>query len=251
MTSPIGANAVILPSRGLFYDGKVPDGKVSIRKLTVGEDVILQSTTSGIDVIAKLVAACVTLPNGFQHDRLLVTDRLALLIALRIYTFGPKYTFSYKCQECGAANKSELNLAADLKTTMAKDDQKEPIEVDLTDCGKRVGLRFLRGYDEAQIARVARRLSLQNNDAGDPSIVTRMALQLVTIDGEPAGDLAVKEAFVKAMTMPDAQDWQNAVSDLSSGVGLLTHHDCSSCGSVNELGLPFTGEFFRPARHRP
>jgi hypothetical protein len=259
--NPIGYMSVTLPSRGYLYGGKIPGGQVEVRKLTVGEELIIHSTSGGVDLIARLVKACVRMPNAFDPLELLATDRLALLIAMRVATFGPKYNYSYRCQSCGSNQKAEANLGTDLQEKLATDTLKEPIPVHLKDAQTTIGLRFLRGKDEAQVAAVSKKIALQSNDAVDTSVLTRMALQIVAIaekevgkDPETGRDmlpLAEREAFVRGLSIPDAEDFRDAIDTVEPGVDLKLNPDCKACGSQNEIYLPFSADFFRPTRNRP
>lgn len=259
--NPIGYMSVTLPSRGYLYGGKIPGGQVEVRKLTVGEELIIHSTAGGTDLIARLVKACVRLPNAFDPLELLATDRLALLIAMRVATFGPKYHYSYRCQSCGANQKAEADLGADLHEKAATSDLREPITVHLADCQTTIGLRLLRGKDEAQVAAVSKRIALQSNDAVDTSSLTRMALQVVAIAEKEVGPdpetgkerlpLSERETFVRNLSIPDAEIMREAVDSVEPGVDLKLNPDCKSCGSQNEIYLPFSADFFRPTRNRP
>ncbi len=246
-TAPVGYAPVPLPSRGLLYGGKMPEGKVYIRKLRVTEEAAIQGSTSGIDLVNATVGACVQLPEGLTHQDLLITDRLALLVALRVFTFGPTYSYGYKCPSCGARNNQDFNLA-ELSSKLADDGLVEPIIVKLPDADRTVGLRFLRGKDEAQIARVAKRVALQSNDAADAnSLVLRKALQIVSVDGADM-PMADKEAFVRQLTMVDSQAMSEALDDAEPGVDLRIYPECKACGFQTDMALPFTLEFFRAAR---
>jgi hypothetical protein len=246
----IGYAPVVLPSRGLLYNGKLPDGTVQVRKLTVGDEIILQSGAGGVEMISQLINACVKLPQGMTHGELLTADRLAILIGIRVFTHGQKYSYTYRCQHCGAAQKADCNLGSDIKEKPIDPSVTEPVDVHLQDADQTVGLRFLRGKDEDAVSKVAKRQSLQSNDVGDPSIITRMALQLVTIDGKEAGDLTERERFIKNMTLPDGQDMRKALDDKEPGIDLSVFPECKACGGVNEISLPFGLEFFRPARRQ-
>ena len=231
----------------MLYDGQIPDGKVELRKLTVGEEIIIQSNSVGLDLIGKLIDSCVKLPPGFDSQQLLVGDRLALLIAMRVHTFGAKYSYSYECSHCAAKNKATVNLDTDIKPREIRPDQTEPINVELPDASMKVGLRFLRGSDEVSIAKVAKRISLQSNDANDPSLLIRMALQLTEVDGEKVKAANEREEFVKFLTMPDAEKWRKAIDAVEPGVDLTITAECTACGRTNEMALPFSADFFRPS----
>lgn len=244
----LGYAPVVLPSRGLLYGGKMPDGVAEIRKMTVGEEIILQSTVGGVALVSALIQACVKLPNGMAHGDLLIGDRLALLIALRVFTFGPQYAYSYNCQACGALTKAECHLGTDITEAPLTPGLVEPVDVRLEDAGVTASLRFLRGRDEDQVARVAKRTAMASNDVGDTSMITRMALQLVKIDGQDVPDLQARERFVRELTMPDGLAFRSALDDKEPRVNIGLTPECKACGSVNQLSLPFSLDFFRPFR---
>ena len=239
--STSGYVPVTLPSRGLLYDGQIPEGEIAIRKPTVVEEVKIQS--SG-DLINTYMSSCVKLPNNFPHQKLTVDDRMSTLVALRIHTFGAEYGYNYHCQACGEFQKDVCDLIADTETIVAEDDFAEPIEVQLPDSGKRVGLRFLRGEDEAAIRR-------DNSRETGTGTITTMVLQLLTIDGEDVADVKKRSqntAFVKALTVLDMLAWNNALSDKAVGAKLVVRPECKACGHMHEMGLPVAADFFRPTR---
>ncbi len=248
MKPPISYTSFVLPSRGALYEGRIPDGKVELRKLTVGEEIIIQSNSVGLDLIGKLIDNCVKLPLGFDSQQLLLGDRLALLIAMRVHTFGAKYAYSYPCRHCETSNKATVDLGVDIKPREIMPGQTEPITVTLPDAGVTVSLCFLRGKDETQVSRSARSLQMKSNDPNDPSLLTRMAIQLVAVDGEPIKTPAEKEEFVRFLTMPDAALWRQTIDDIEPGVDLGITAECRNCGGINEMALPFTADFFRPTR---
>lgn len=243
-TGGIAYSPMNLPSRGALYDGKLPGGKAEIRKMTVAEEVILQSTSGGADLVGKLVAACTRLPQGFLPQQLLLSDRIAILIALRAITFGPKYQVPYTCSACGAVNKAEVDLNADIKERPATKALVEPLDFMLTDAKKQVSLRYLRGSDEAAITK------LRKKDAPAEESVVRMALQITKIDGEDAGSVDARMEFVRQLTIPDAMDMREALEAGETGLDTRIAPSCVSCGEVNEMQMPMTPEFFRPARRR-
>lgn len=237
-----------LPSRGLLYDEKIPEGEVVISRMTVDQLSRLESAgVQATEKLDKMISSCSTLPNAFPVKDLLVTDRLALMLYIRVHSFGPYYDISFRCQHCDAHNKHSLNISEDLNEKTAKDDICEPVEIDLKDQGVKVGMRFLRGSDEEAVAKYAKRMLLKSNDMSDPSNVHRLARQLVTINGEPAGDIVQKQTFIKSLSAADGVRIAKFMDAIEPGIDLSITPECSSCGGVNEITMPFTGEFFRPS----
>jgi hypothetical protein len=271
-----------LPSQGVLYcdpnttDELLPGGKIEIRKTTGNEDAVLLSQgLDGLDRIAKIINTCSRIPKTdpsaperiTQLD-LLLTDRMAILLALRTLAFNtPWYNYSYKCQYCNKTTKAWINLVEDLPerspesiadTKFAAGEindpseftLREPITLDLVDERVQIQVRFLRGHDEAKIAKRAKRLAMTSNDLGDQSAIYRQALQIVTIDGEERKE-AHKEAFVRQLSSHDLAQLRIAVDDVEPGLDLRIFPTCDKCGADNELSLPFTAEFFRPTTFQP
>lgn len=261
--SEIGWIPAKLPSRGILYDNKIPDGVVQLRKLTAREESILAAQGSeGLERMDLIIKNCVKLPNGYAHMDLLMTDRMSLLLSLRSITFGTHYSFTYKCSFCNATHKAEIDIHEELdentpesiamkmfeKELIESPDDfalEEPIEVELPDCGKLLHVRFLRGSDESKIAKRSKRLRMQSNDPADESYIHRIALQIITIDGE-RDNLAMHEMFVKRLTSLDTSTLRIKVDDLEPGIDLRVYPQCRSCNGVNEMAMPFGGEFFQP-----
>ncbi len=241
---------ITLPSRGVLYADQVPEGKVLVRKMALREMQMLESGGGGIEKIGRIIEDCLTLPGGEKSmapKKLLLTDRLAVLLAIRTFTFGTQYNYTFRCRFCQATNKAEMNIAEELSQKMAPDDLKEPFEVILPDCGRTVGLRFLRGDDESRIAQSAKRMKLQSTDADDPSLLYRITAQLVNVDGvELKG--AEKEAFARGLSARDLLKVVQATDDKEPGVDLKIVATCRTCQGDNEMSMPFDAEFFRPSR---
>ncbi len=259
-----------LPSRGLLNPhpengtSLIPDGEVQIRKLTTKEESILLSQgAEGLERFDIILKNCTKMPNGVKPLDLLITDRMALVLALRTHTFGPHYSFNYKCQYCNQMSKYNLNILeeldentpdsiADKLFTEGKIDSvddfklEEPFPVELLGAGKTVRLRFLRGHDEKKIASRAKRMMMQSNDPSDPSHIHRLSLQIVEVDGEKMVQ-AEAERFIRSLEADDSARIRIAVDKIEPGIDIRVYPTCRACGATNEMGLPFSAEFFRPS----
>lgn len=246
--SAIGSADFFLPSRGVLYGGKVPEGKVVIRDMTAKEHLLLAEAGGGIlGKLSAVLNACVQLPEGsVKLSNLLVPDRMALLLALRTRTFGPKYTMSWKCPECEARNKSEIDIARDLNERTPKEGLVEPFEVTLPHGKNVVSLRFLRGDDEETVMRSAKSMQAQSTDGLDKSMLIRVALQIVAIDGAEQANTLVKLSFVERLHSADLFAIQDAIEAVEPGIDTSVHLTCPKCEADSKLQMSFTPEFFRP-----
>jgi hypothetical protein len=259
----LGYQEVKLPSRGALYDGKIPDGVVQVRKLGASEESqLLSSGAQGLERIDAVLKNCVKLPNDYKHEDLLMTDRMALMLAMRTLTFGPQYTFDFKCRFCNTMQRTNppVNILEDLEETTPDTMQlkkiekgikdwmlREPFEVELEDEGTVVALRLLRGKDENRVVKRANRMMMQSVDGSDPSYLFRFAVQIVSIGGEDK-DIGHRELFVRKLSATDLARLRIATEENEPGIDLRVYPTCRGCGAANEMMLPFTAEFFRPTQ---
>jgi hypothetical protein len=221
---------------------------VQIRKWTVAELSFLEA--QGEDVmgrIRRIVDTCTILPNAFPAEKLLIVDRFAILLAQRVFSVGtPVLLYDFRCTFCGQISyKVKGNMQEEFEDKMAGDDLAEPVEVDLPDAGVKLGLRFLRGYDEEAVAKIAKRVKMASNDGADPSSTMRIARQILTI-GTETRDAKEKELFVKGLSVSDLMVVRRKMDALEPGVDTTFHPTCRHCGADNEVDMQFTAEFFRP-----
>jgi len=240
---------ITLPSQGLLYDDQVPEGQVEIRKMTTSELTRLEGGSGNVgDRLNLIIDACLKLPNAYDPTKLLIVDRMAALLSLRAISFSPSYDYQYRCSQCGASCKATCDILEDLELKEPVGGVIEPVSITLPDEEKTVELRFLRGEDEKRILKVAKRLKMQSNDASDESGIYRIALQIVSVDGQTDMPISARELFVKHLSAADNIRIRNAIDDAEPGIDTRLYPTCRSCGADNEVELPFTGEFFRPSR---
>lgn len=241
------AFTVELPSLGILYEGKLPGGNVKLRPLTTAEEAILYNAASqGTDKIDQIIRACYLSKNEFDADELLITDRFYILLMLRTRAFGGRYEFPVKCQYCPQQFRHECNIGEDLEIKNMSEEVCEPFEIRLPTKGDTIQTRFLRGKDERAVAKHAKRMRMKSADPADPSFLYRMSRMLTHINGNEV-KLLDAERYVRDLEMADSVHWQNKIEEAEAGVNLTVYAGCPGCGSENELQLPFTAEFFRPA----
>lgn len=244
-------NTITLPSKGALYGGLLPEGRVTVKVMTAYDQSILFAQGSAEDRITKLIANTCELPKGLTAGKLLSVDRMAILLAVRTYTFGPHYEFSYNCQHCKAPNKHSVNVAADLSEVGVAEGMVEPFEVVLPTSGQTVKLRFLRGEDEEAVAKHTKRMAMQSMDAGDVSTIHRLARLIVAIDGDENIDIVKREAFVRNLSALDANIMEDETSVREPGIDLTVRPECKRCEQENEFKMPFDRDYFRPTTVRP
>jgi len=240
---------VPLPSRGLLYPN-LPDGQVRVGAITSREQKIFAGSGSGarskIDII---IDNCVD-SRGLASDDLLLADRLFCLFQVRSLA-STKYGFKYRCPACGSINpRVEIDLLQDLHVKELTQQFLEPYRIKLPLSGKSLGLRHFRGKDEQAVADWAtKHAGTMPAAEGDIAYYYRLSRHVTEVDGQsiPLGAATVVD-LVQHLEGPDVFAFLQALDDMAFGFVLDLTMTCpnSRCRSEEEVGMPFTAEFFRP-----
>ena len=154
----IPVESVPLPSGGSIYpqDSALHNAKtIDIRAMTAREEDILTSRAliKKGTVISSLLQSCMV-EKGIDPSKMIVGDRNAVMIALRITGYGSEYDGEVDCPSCGAKSKQSF----DLSSLSIKPLQIEPsrpgenvFEFFLPVSKKTVQFKFLTGADEEEI----------------------------------------------------------------------------------------------------
>lgn len=236
-----------LPSRGILYDGKVPEGRVVVRPITTDEEKLLVQV--GKDkgrMLDEVIRRCiVSLP--IPYEGLILSDKFYLFMFIRGVTWGFGYTFTLKCPSCGKEFSHSLKVPDDLRLRVLNEDDAEPIMVCLPMCKKEVGLRHLRVRDEWEIDRYVEQETRKGHadGMGDPGYIYRLAMRIVTIDGKTPNMMQAMK-FCSKMHGRDSGTMNMAIEEHGCGMDLMLSVTCPGCGNRSDQQVPFTPEFFRP-----
>jgi len=246
---------VVLPSRGLFYDGQIPHGVVTVEPMGTREEKLFASAKAGASrLVDKIFNSCVHSP--VPHEKLILGDRLFLLLQLRVVSYGEMYSYPFRCSDCGAKVYVEVNLD-EIPINYADESGEYPFRVELPIKKDVLELRLLTGKDEENVSRYGKSLTSKAKGPGGNSAargaehVFRLARRVSTINGEIP---TIKEAMVymEALKGMDTIAVRDAIAEYNVGPDMNLEPECSSCGYANgPFVLPFDVEFFRPRRRSP
>lgn len=238
---------VMLPSLGLLYNGRIPDGKIMVRATrTKDEKLMLGSNGTFEQKMDSLIATCTNLPKGFQPSELLATDRIFLFFKIRMLSLGESYSFSLKCPACAKSWIHTMKLSElKVKYYDVKEQVFEPFSLVLPRCKNVLGYRMLRGYDEVAIADVETKSSLKSTALGDPTHTYAYGRRIVSLDSQ---DLTEDQAMSVAeqLISEDANALIQDVEKRGSGIDTTLVIGCNACRHVFEAEMPITAEFLRP-----
>lgn len=262
---------VPLPSRGHYYNGRIPNGIVKIRPMGIQADKILatQQLAQTGQSLDYLYDKQVQIPDGMTPGDLLAGDRTFLLYALRGITHGNIYEFMISCPACGGSASHTYNLN-DLAGTITVPDPTiglEPFKVVLPHLSRTlkkevwVRVRFLRGNDISLMAkrqrfkkRVApagpRNLRGQqglpsNRDVViDETLTENLNMIVQDFMGEVSDPTKI-QALVSRLHSSDTSAIREFLRKYSPGIDTQITLTCPSCGQEFRTELPITESFFR------
>lgn len=263
---------IVLPSQGAYYDGMVPDGRVSVRAMGIAAEKILatQRLAQSGQAMDLLFDNCVRFPetdgSKFNPVNLLVGDRIFLLYYIRGITYGNMYEFVVKCvnEDCGQASTHEYDLNLLSKTIMrpSKNIGHEPFNVLLPIMSKRLGaefnvkVRMMRGYDlQGMLAksRVRRVQSVGVRTRGGESTPATVDdtleenLNMLIVEAGGDNNRRKIRQLLGKMHATDTSAIREFLRKNSPGIDTSIIVTCSSCSFEMTMELPITEGFFRPA----
>jgi hypothetical protein len=233
-----------LPSKGLLYDGKLPEGIVelfdwdtSIEELFAGT---ISSTNSLIDAILKRTLKTDTM----KPEEFLSGDRLYMFFMSRSKAYGSNYGFQYKCPNCGVQCRESVDIQ-ELEIIELEDDAIEPFEVELPN-GDTIGFRLLRGKDELDVEKYVNKVYKKGSPLGDPGYKYRMAKQIVSISGKDVSSIKEAQDYVTKMTARDSLAFRRKIDEIEPKFDFEIYVTCKKCGNEEDIMLPFGKEFLDP-----
>lgn len=259
-----------LPSNGVYYGGKIPNGKVEVRAMGIYADKILatQRLAQSGYALDYLFKKCVKFPDAnFDPLDLIAGDRIFLLFYLRGITHGNVYEYAIKCtnDECKKISNFAYDLNNLARTIVHPSDEtsKEPIKIILpymSEAMKRefyVSIKLLRGSDTQAILKKqkfdkqvkAELGGVATTDYGesiDQSIEQNLNLIIVDVMGDK--DKRKIEKFITMLHSKDTATIREFLRNKTPGIDTSIDVECQHCGERMRTELPITESFFRPSR---
>lgn len=241
---------VPLPSGGLVYPQGSPLHKVEtvdITAMTAREEDILTSKAllKKGTVITELIRSCLC-NKAIEPAHMLVGDRNALMIAIRITGYGEEYDAQVTCSNCGKVSKKTFDLSAlhikRLKIAPVAEGTNEfEFRLPVTKIVTR--FKFLTGSDEEEI------LALQDkhkrlNLSTDNNVTTNLTYTLVSANGKT--DRAKLRQLANRLPAKDSKALRKYIRDNEPGIDMRCEFECPECDNVGEAAMPIGINFLWP-----
>ena len=261
-TQPTGLSYVTptefveLPSRGQFYSADHPlhnQETVELRFMTAKDEDILTSQAllkNGL-AIERLVSNLIVDKN-INPDDLLIGDKNALLLAARVSGYGSDYTVKVICPSCSVPQSHTFDLSAIGNSDGTQPSENDGSGVTATDGGTFTAVLPKTGYtaefrlftsqDEKHTAKAAANRAKHN--LADSTATDLLKALVVSVNGiDSRGEI---NNFIDNMPAQDARHIRACVQVITPNIDMTQPCECSTCGVISDIEVPFTSEFFWP-----
>jgi hypothetical protein len=232
-----------LPSQGILY----PSNKKSVKVeyLTAMDETILTSPniSSGGKIIDILLKRKIK-DLGFGVEDLLIGDRTALMIFLRVTAFGEEYTQLVFNSNSGEYEEAIINLSSlSQKKLTVKPDENGEFDFVLPKTNKRITFKLLTGKDEEIIDLREKEDIKRNPDGVSNKIIFTLEQQIKSIDGER--DKIKISNIIKKLPIIDSRSLRKYIDSITPGLDFKTTARTQGGESLNTF-LRFNTSFFWP-----
>lgn len=254
-SSDIPFDRVPLPSKGLLYPEEHPlymQTHVDIKAMTAAEEDILSSRAliKKGTVVDTLIRSCL-LNKSVDPDSLLLGDKNAILVGIRIGGFGGEYTIKTSCPECDKTFVHVFDLSKleirELDSAPSVPNQ-NIFDFVLPKSGAKVTFKLLTSGDESDISKgqEARRKMQKNNKFAEveTNVTDKLIYCLTSYDGEK--DRSKIASKVKKMPALDAKKLIDHINKISPDIRMVQEVSCPHCDAVEIHDVPMGIEFFWP-----
>ena len=239
---------ITLPSKGLLYAEGSPlrDGTIEIKYMTAKEEDILTNQSfikSGV-VIDKLLESLIVSPVDFND--ILIGDKNALLVAARVYGYGPHYVFNYTNPTSNEEEEVMIDLSLvedkEIDTSLIKTPGVNEFDFELPSSGRKVTFKLITQRDENNI-----QLDLKNQRKmkREAELTTRLKHTILSVDGE-TDKKAIREFVDTELLAVDSRALRNYIKGISPDVDLTFNFEGEDGTVVNNVQIPIGVSFFWP-----
>lgn len=214
----IAYEEIKLPSKGLFYKNKID--RVDVEYMTSRDEDLL-TTPSLIESgrVLDLLLKRKIKTKGLNIDDLLPGDRNAILLFLRISSYGPDYAVEVTDPRSGIPFKTTVDLQKlEYKEFTEIPDEHGYYFVDIPMRKKRVQFRLISSGEDNKIFNTAQELKEAYNQEVSEYNTLKLKAQIVSIDGK--SDRGYINKFVDAMPALDSYTIRKRIMEVSPDVDM-------------------------------
>lgn len=253
-----------LPSLGKLYAEDHPlcdEETVEVKHMTAVEENILTSVglvKSGkfVDVLMKSVLR----NKSIDPTDLFIGDKNAILIGIRVASFGPEYSVNMACQNKACSKEFVNTFLLNELEVKSYDDADLPKEVLRTERNefetvlpvtkskvkfKLLTQRELDDLEQTQENRKKALLKRKINVHVDSFVTDKLVTSIISVDGKSSKDAISR--WVMKLPIKDSRYINNLMKRIEPKIILRQQVSCPHCGTLKDMAMPLTVDFFWPA----
>jgi hypothetical protein len=249
---------VALPSGGRFYPESHPlhnQESIEIKQMTAKEEDMLTSRTLLKKGVAlERVVQSLLVDKNINSDDLLIGDRNAIIIAMRVSGYGRAYDVQLTCPQCGNVQSENYDLN---DASVYTGDEIEDHNVVRNEDGTfntvlprtkaTVTFRALTGHDEKRLAANAMPKKNNRTNSNYEQGVTAQIAQMVTaVNGDSS--VEARRYLVENIPSIDSRHLRRAYRAATPNIELIYDFECEECQHEQPMEVPLSANFFWPDR---
>lgn len=237
-----------LPSKGLLYPTEHPFSNIEeiefLPMRASSEDILTsQALIKKGTVISALLKSCMV-NKIVDVDSLLIGDRNALLISIRVSGYGSSYGVKIECPDCGEQFDNDFSLdklnIKRLGTEPVVPNQNLFTFV-LPVSKQEVQFRLLTGADDLALSQEEQKRKKLGTQV-DNSVTRRLFQCVVSVSGET--DRNKVNRIVLNLPAGDSLALRRYINKIEPNIEMKQEATCKHCGGVSVLDIPLGPTFF-------
>jgi len=189
--------------------------------------------------------------RGVDPNTLLVGDRNALIVAVRITGYGSEYKTEVSCPNCNKRNSFVFDISepetsfpdADfLEQVGALRTENDTFIFELPRTKVSVEVRLINGHDEKSLA--ARVKQKKKAKMPESNSTEQFRLILVSVNGD-ASSSSINQ-LINVMPALDSRYLRGIYKKLNPNIDLTQEFCCDECDYEGSMEVPFTSDFLWP-----
>jgi hypothetical protein len=250
----VPTDMVDLPSKGKFYPPNHPlynVDTIELKQMTAKEEDLLTSRSllkKGV-VLDRLLQS-VIIDKKIKPEHLLVGDRNAIVIAVRIAGYGSEYTTSITCPACSHKQKKTFDLfnynmhSGDETGEIVTNNNDGSFTTTLPKTGLEVNFRLMTGRDEKSLTSGMKQDRQKNSH--EQNITRQLRSMLLSVNGNSTSQAL--NYLIDNIPSLDSRHLRMAYKSAAPNVELKDNFICEACDHEQEMEVPLTADFFWPDR---
>lgn len=241
-----------LPSLGILYGNKIPNGSVELLPMLGEHQEQLASVTEANfrQLFMNVSRQLIKLPSGFDFNDLLMSDWAACFLSIQALSISPEFNLRPKCtnDRCGHVFEKSVNFS-EIKCYTAKDfvDSKyeEPFKTRELPFSKNiVSFKLLRLRDITESENYAKQIKrMQQGSTRDQQSTFDLALHILSVNEKNLTRLEAMN-WVRQSIAGDLIVLRDEISSWETGYDFILEFDCPKCGEFFRSYLPLDGGGF-------